>query len=64
MLIFVVWYWTTAACIGGEYIFAKIRLLATAIEFEMVSRDIGESQKLRQKSPRGKEKIVKNVDRS
>jgi hypothetical protein len=54
MLIFVVW--TSAACIVGEYIFAEIRLLASAIEFEMISRDIRESQKLGQKSPKGKER--------
>ena len=52
VLIFVVWHWTTAACIVGEYIFTGIRLLASAIEFEMVSRDIGEIQKLGQKSPK------------
>jgi hypothetical protein len=46
----------SAACIVGKYIFAEIRLLASAIEFEMVSRDIGESQKLGQKSPTGKER--------
>jgi hypothetical protein len=65
MLILVIWYWTSAGCIVGEYISAKeILLLASAIEFEMVSRDIGESQKLGQKSPKGKEKIVMNVGRS
>ena len=46
MLIFGVWYWTSAACIVGEYIFAEVRLLASAIDFKMVGRDIGESQKL------------------
>jgi len=56
MLILVVWCWTTAACIVGEYIFAEIRLLASAIELEMVSRDIGENQKLGQKSPKGKKR--------
>ncbi len=56
MLIFVVLCWTSAGCIVGEYIFAEIRLLTSAVEFEMVSRDIGESQKLRQKSPKRNEK--------
>jgi hypothetical protein len=64
MLIFVVWYRTSAACIVGEYIFAEIRLLASAIEFEMISRDIGESQKLGQKGPKGTERIYMNVGHS
>jgi hypothetical protein len=64
MLIFVAWYRTSAVCIVGEYIFAEIRLLAIAIEFEMISRDIGESQKLGQKSPKGKERVVMNVGHS
>lgn len=64
MFIFVVWDWTSAACIVGEYILAEDRLLASTIEFEMVSRGIGESQKLGQKSPKGKEKIVVNLSHS
>jgi hypothetical protein len=64
MFVFVVWHWTSAACIVAEYIFAEVRLLASAIEFEMVSRGIGESQKLGQKSPKGKEKMVMNLSHS
>ena len=64
MLIFVVWILTSAACIVGEYVFAEIQFLGIAIDFEMISRDIGEIQKLGQKSPKGKERIVMNVGHS
>lgn len=53
MLVFVILRRMSAAvCIVGEYILFGIRLSTTAIEFKMISRDIGKCQKLGHKSPK------------
>lgn len=65
MLVFVILRWTSAAfCIVGECILVWIRLSTFTFEFEMVSRDIGKSQKLGQKSSKSKEENVINVGHS
>lgn len=47
MLTFVVLVRSCAACEVRVYILVRLRLLTRAIEFQVIGRGIGESQKLR-----------------
>ena len=54
MLALVVLRRTCAVRVVGEYIFMGFWLLAEAVEFQMISGDVGEGQKLGQKCPKGR----------
>jgi len=56
MLALVVLRRTYAVRIVGEYIFTGFWLLAEAVEFQMISGDVSEGQKLGQKCPKKKER--------